>query len=102
MDMTFLVFFTICVIALITWRIWKKLTWKTVMVGRNLQSEEALRQKYEYYRVNKIRCKIKTELQSTSNFSGSDPMMGGTFQPNSGLIKLLVHKSDIDKANKIN
>jgi hypothetical protein len=99
--MKILIFISICLIALITWRIWNKITWKAVMVAADAQSEETLRQKYDYYKVNKIRCKIRTELQSSSNFS--DPMMGGGgFQPNSGLTKLLVHRKDIEKANKIN
>jgi hypothetical protein len=97
-----LIVVSIFIVGLIIWRVWNKVTWKTVMVGADTQSEEALRQKYDYYRVNKIRCKIRTELQSNPGFSGGDPMVGGGFQPNSGLTKLLVHRKDIKKVNELN
>ncbi|KAA0547361.1 hypothetical protein FZW96_10825 [Bacillus sp. BGMRC 2118] len=98
--MTILIILSIFVIALISWRLWGKYTWKTVKVAADQQSEEQVREKHDYYRVNGVRCKIVSEIKMSVS-PGNGQMIGEHAGPSNGITKLLVHRKDIEKANNL-
>lgn len=97
--MTILILISICILGLISWRLWSKYTWKTFMVGADSRSEEQVREKHDYYRLNGVRCKIVTEIQT--NVTANSQLMGDHGGPTTGLTKLLIHRKDIEKANSL-
>ncbi|MBM6617019.1 hypothetical protein [Bacillus suaedaesalsae] len=98
--MKILIILSIFVIGLISWRLWSKYTWKTVMIGADERSEEQVREKHDYYRLNGVRCKIVTEIK-TNVSGGNGQMMGDHAGPSTGLTKLIVHRKDVEKANTL-
>lgn len=90
------------IVLLLGWMIWSKLTWKTIMVGSDIRSEEALRAKYKQYKSNNIRCQLKKEMQ-TPIVTGVSPVINNHVDPNahSSILKLMVHRRDIYKVNQL-
>ncbi len=92
----------ILIILLVGWMIWSKLTWKTIMVGSDIRTEEAIREKYRLYKTENIRCRLKKEVQ-TPIITGVNPVVTNHVDPNAGssILKLLVHRRDIYKVNQL-
>lgn len=90
------------IILLVGWMIWSKLTWKTIMVGSDIRSEESIRDKYRLYKSENIRCRLKKEVQ-TPIVTGVNPVISNHVDPNasSSILKLLVHRRDIYKVNQL-
>ena len=87
---------------LIGWMIWSKLTWKTIMVASDIRTEEAIRDKYKLYKSEKIRCRLKKEVQTPIVF-GVNPVVTNHMDPNAGssILKLMVHRRDIYKVQQL-
>lgn len=72
------------------------------MVGSDIQSEEAIRDKYKQLKSENIRCQLKKEMQ-TPIVTGVHPVVSHQVDPNaqSAIVKLLVHRRDIYKVNQL-
>ena len=90
------------IVLLFGWMIWSKLTWKTIMVGSDIRSEEAIRDKYKQFKSENIRCQLKKEMQ-TPIVTGVNPVISNHVDPNAGssVLKLMVHRRDIYKVNQL-
>ncbi|WP_246943031.1 hypothetical protein [Bacillus pinisoli] len=89
----------IILILLVVWRIWSKSIWQTVLVVSDYHSEDEVREKYNQLVKKRVRCKLKTEMQSPG-IARVDEMGAGQPQPKWRVLKLLVHKNDVNQISK--
>ncbi|RSK25869.1 hypothetical protein EJF36_02595 [Bacillus sp. HMF5848] len=97
-----LIMISLIIILLITWQLWKKLTWKTVMVSDESQPQRLIRKTYEQLKSEDVRCKIKAEVQDAEQTpAGVEPILNDPPPPHASVLKLEVHRNDLKKLNEL-
>ncbi|RIW30721.1 hypothetical protein D3H55_16455 [Bacillus salacetis] len=97
---TTLTVIVILIALFIVWTIYSKMTWKQIMVGSDPISQEQIRKKYDQFQTSGIRSKLKTEARMESAQT-ADGLVSGQSHGSSTLLKLVVHRKDVEKMNAL-